>query len=455
VELEKRGLEKNGLKADLIERLRLAVEEEGHDPEEYLFNEEEAKVEENEAKEGKKDSSAEENQNDQDDQGIENEELVFSEDLSKNLTCVDQIDEVEENDNVQEEPKGKESENQENVEDAEDSLKIMIGDEDNLFEDENENKETGVNGVIHASPPRPETVPAKHPFTSKDTISLSSRSGKAPSDNSSMLVNPDECSLASHDSGMGRETEDKNGNEKDDSEKQDVQEIASEEKVEETAPEEKKKNVTSSSRNLWISGLSSNTRAHDLKTVFSKHGKVVGAKVVTNSMTAGARCFGYVTMGSSEDAAKCIQHLNKTELHGRMITVEKARGEPSSIKSTEAGKKTDDHKKDGEKKEDKKEDSKKDSATARKDSKEEKKPERHRITAPEGSSGSRREGERAAHSSTSSRSGGSHHSSGRREERKPHGHVLTFHQIKDQRRRELEKEEERRRRDRERRRSTG
>merc|ERR550539_2288490 len=285
-----------------------------------------------------------------------------------------------------------------------------------------------------------------------DTISLSSRSGKAPSDNSSMLVNPDECSLASHDSGMGRETEDKNGNDKDDSEKQLVPEAPADEKKEEVS-EEKKKTVPSGTRSLWVSGLSSTTRATDLKNVFSKHGKVVGAKVVTNAMTPGARCYGYVTMGSSDEASKCIEHLNKTELHGRMITVEKAKGESGSSKSggAEGSKKSEDQKKDGEKKEDKKEDSKKDSS-ARKDSKDDKKPERHRITAPESSGSSRREGERSGHSS--SRSGGSHQSSSsRREERRPpHGQVLTFHQIRDQRRRELEKEEERRRRDRERRR---
>jgi len=456
VELEKRGLEFKGTKPVLVERLRVAVEEEGHDPEEYYFNEEEAKVAENEMNEEKCNSSSEETKNDE--EAASNEELVFSEELNNSLTCVDQIDEVEENANVLEEfqVERKENDNQENVEDAEDSLKIMIGDEDNLFEDENENKETGVNGVIHASPPRPESVPAKHPFTSKDTISLSSRSGKAPSDNSSMLVNPDECSLASHDSGMGRETEDKNGNDKDDSEKQAVPEAASDDKKEETL-EDKKKSVPSGSRNLWISGLSSTTRATDLKSVFSKHGKVVGAKVVTNAMTPGARCYGYVTMGSSEDAVKCIEHLNKTELHGRMITVEKARGDSGSSKSSDATKKNEDSKKDGEKKEDKKEDPKKDShSTSRKDSKDDKKPERHRITAPEGGSSSRREGERtgqtSSSTSSSSRSGGSHHSSGRRDEKRPHGQVLTFHQIRDQRRRELEKEEERRRRDRERRR---
>ena len=45
--------------------------------------------------------------------------------------------------------------------------------------------------------------------------------------------------------------------------------------------------------------------------------------MVTNARTPGARCYGYVTLSSSEDAEKCIQHLHKTELHGRVISVEK------------------------------------------------------------------------------------------------------------------------------------
>ncbi|XP_043247989.1 SAFB-like transcription modulator isoform X2 [Colletes gigas] len=85
--------------------------------------------------------------------------------------------------------------------------------------------------------------------------------------------------------------------------------------------------VNASSRNLWVSGLSSSTRATDLKQIFSKYGKVIGAKVVTNARTPGARCYGYVTMSTSEDAAKCIQHLHRTELHGRVISVEKAKGD--------------------------------------------------------------------------------------------------------------------------------
>ncbi|XP_078280389.1 scaffold attachment factor B1 isoform X2 [Rhinoraja longicauda] len=85
-------------------------------------------------------------------------------------------------------------------------------------------------------------------------------------------------------------------------------------------------------KNLWVSGLSSATRATDLKNLFSKFGKVVGAKVVTNARSPGARCYGFVTMSTSEEATKCIGNLHRTELHGRMISVEKAKNEPSGKK---------------------------------------------------------------------------------------------------------------------------
>ena len=51
--------------------------------------------------------------------------------------------------------------------------------------------------------------------------------------------------------------------------------------------------------------------------------QVIGAKVVTNARAPGSRCYGFVTMGSADEATKCIQHLHRTELHGRMISVER------------------------------------------------------------------------------------------------------------------------------------
>jgi hypothetical protein len=91
--------------------------------------------------------------------------------------------------------------------------------------------------------------------------------------------------------------------------------------------------AASLNRNLWVSGLSSLTRATDLKAIFSKYGKVVGAKVVTNTKTPGQKCFGYVTMQTSKDATECIKCLNRSELHGRKITVERAKSDLGPSKS--------------------------------------------------------------------------------------------------------------------------
>ena len=44
---------------------------------------------------------------------------------------------------------------------------------------------------------------------------------------------------------------------------------------------------------------------------------------MTNARKPGSKCFGFVTMSSADEAAKCIQHLHRTELHGKMISVEK------------------------------------------------------------------------------------------------------------------------------------
>ena len=48
----------------------------------------------------------------------------------------------------------------------------MIGDKDNRFEDKNENKDCGMNGVVRASPPRSETAPVKHPASMRTSAGL-------------------------------------------------------------------------------------------------------------------------------------------------------------------------------------------------------------------------------------------------------------------------------------------
>ena len=267
LELEKRSLATSGVKAVLSERLKEALEADGHNVEEFVFEEANAENKGDETKEGDEELVDEENNSSKDDSAGQAEE----EQVQENGLGGEEEEEAVQNgeDYAKEGVEGQED----------DSLNLMIGDEDNLFEEESSeiNKPNGLKR--QPSPPRPETAPVKHPFTSKDTINLATRGGKAPSDNSSMLVNPDESqSVASHESGDGFK---ENDEKKDDDEDKEEMKVESKEeegegnKEEEEKTEEKKK-VVSSSRNLWISGLSSTTRATDLKV----KREILGSKVL-------------------------------------------------------------------------------------------------------------------------------------------------------------------------------
>ncbi|XP_066422219.1 scaffold attachment factor B1-like isoform X1 [Molothrus aeneus] len=242
--------------------------------------------------------------------------------------------------------------------------------------------------------------------------------------------------------------------------------------------DEKGRVGSGSGRNLWVSGLSSSTRATDLKNLFSKYGKVVGAKVVTNARSPGARCYGFVTMSTSEEATKCINHLHRTELHGKMISVEKAKNEPagkkpSDKKEGETRKEKDRHhsaeskseKSVGVKKEekiDKKEDAKK----SEKDEKEGKEKDEQKTGSSDRSRASKSasrgtertvvmdksKGEPVISVKTSASKERSTKSQDRKSESKEKQDILSFDKIKEQRERERQRQREREIRETERRR---
>jgi len=78
------------------------------------------------------------------------------------------------------------------------------------------------------------------------------------------------------------------------------------------------------SSNLWISGISYNTKAKDLFPVFSKFGQVIGAKILANSKEGRPKCFAFVTMGSSSEAATCIKNQSVMNVLGEKITIKLA-----------------------------------------------------------------------------------------------------------------------------------
>jgi RNA recognition motif-containing protein len=62
-----------------------------------------------------------------------------------------------------------------------------------------------------------------------------------------------------------------------------------------------------------------------LKEAFEEHGNVVSAKVVMDRTTGRSRGFGFVEMGSADEASKAIKALNDSELGGRNIVVNEAK----------------------------------------------------------------------------------------------------------------------------------
>lgn len=81
----------------------------------------------------------------------------------------------------------------------------------------------------------------------------------------------------------------------------------------------------SMSQNIYVGGLSYSIAEDKLQELFSAYGTVVSARVITDRYTGQSRGFGFVEMGSQDEAQKAIQALNGTQLEGRTLVVNEAR----------------------------------------------------------------------------------------------------------------------------------
>jgi RNA recognition motif-containing protein len=75
--------------------------------------------------------------------------------------------------------------------------------------------------------------------------------------------------------------------------------------------------------NLYVAGLSLRTTEAELERKFSKYGVVKDCRLVRDPRTQESRGFGFITMETIEQADDAIRGLNRTELDGRILTVEK------------------------------------------------------------------------------------------------------------------------------------
>jgi RNA recognition motif-containing protein len=84
------------------------------------------------------------------------------------------------------------------------------------------------------------------------------------------------------------------------------------------------------SRKLFVANFPFTTTVEQLTNLFSAHGEVVYAKIATDRETGKSRGFGFIEMGTPEQAETAIRELDGYQMNGRSIAVRLAeeRGGP-------------------------------------------------------------------------------------------------------------------------------
>jgi RNA recognition motif-containing protein len=76
---------------------------------------------------------------------------------------------------------------------------------------------------------------------------------------------------------------------------------------------------------LYVGGLPYSVTEGRLQEIFSAHGSVESAKVISDRLTGQSRGFGFVEMSSGGEAKRAIDSLNGTQFDGRTLTVNEAK----------------------------------------------------------------------------------------------------------------------------------
>ena len=76
---------------------------------------------------------------------------------------------------------------------------------------------------------------------------------------------------------------------------------------------------------LYVGNLSFNSTETDVTDAFSAYGVVVEVSLITDRETGQMRGFGFVTMGTPEEALAAIEGLNGKQLGDRDLTVNLAK----------------------------------------------------------------------------------------------------------------------------------
>jgi RNA recognition motif-containing protein len=78
-------------------------------------------------------------------------------------------------------------------------------------------------------------------------------------------------------------------------------------------------------KKLYVGNLAYGVTDSDLEQMFAAHGTVQSAQVIMDRDTGRSKGFGFVEMGSDQEAQTAIAAMNGKEVEGRSLTVNEAR----------------------------------------------------------------------------------------------------------------------------------
>ena len=78
-------------------------------------------------------------------------------------------------------------------------------------------------------------------------------------------------------------------------------------------------------KKLYVGNLAYGITDGDLEQMFQPHGTVQSAQVIMDRDTGRSKGFGFVEMGSDQEAQAAISAMNGKEVEGRALTVNEAR----------------------------------------------------------------------------------------------------------------------------------
>jgi RNA recognition motif-containing protein len=78
-------------------------------------------------------------------------------------------------------------------------------------------------------------------------------------------------------------------------------------------------------KRLYVGNLPYSVDSSELQEMFEPHGSVVSAQVISDRDTGRSKGFGFIEMGSDDEAAAAIAAMNGKDMNGRALTVNEAK----------------------------------------------------------------------------------------------------------------------------------